>query len=98
MSLRNFARAQAAYDNAEPPDWDGSDVQQVECKETVSTVVTNILGFDEDVDEECTFTGKVDVYYAGDMQTWDCPECGATHEDEVDGPDPDDQRDAMLDR
>jgi hypothetical protein len=42
-----FARAQRAYDNAEPPDWDGEGVEYKECDAVIQRVVTNALGADE---------------------------------------------------
>lgn len=75
----NFMRAQRAYDNMEPPDWDGEGVEYKECDEDVD--------FPEDAPEDaeqptCTFAGKVDVNYAGWTAHWTCPTCGAEHEDD----------------
>jgi hypothetical protein len=78
-----FARAQRAYDNMMPPDWDGEGVESKDCDAVTQRVVTNALGADEDIDEECTFSDKVDVNYADDKAYWTCPECGTEHVDDA---------------
>lgn len=72
----NFARAQRAYDNAEPADWDGEGTEHKQCDGTIEAVV------DTEEDAECSFAGNVDVYYVGFTAHWTCPECGTEHEDD----------------
>lgn len=49
-----------------------------------------------DEDGVCMYEGPVEVEHVGDIDFWECPNCGAEHEDEADGPDPDEQRDRMM--
>jgi hypothetical protein len=86
----NFMRAQLAYDNAEPPDWDAEGTEHKGCEEE--------MDFPEDAPEDadqpfCTFAGDVDVYYAGWTAVWTCPECGAKHEDDCEPEAPERDRD-----
>lgn len=76
MSRDGFAAAQRAYENAEPPDWAGVSTEARDCEEVTTRTVTNSLGFEEDVDEECDFSGKVDVYYTKTTEQFTCPKCG----------------------
>lgn len=85
----SFARAQFAYDNMEPPDWDGDGVEYQTCNAEIEPA--------EDAPEDaeptvCTFAAKVDVNYAGHTAYWTCPECGTEHEDEIEEPDDDRDR------
>lgn len=75
----SFARAQRAYDAMEPPDWDGVDVLERECDAKVEGVVFDGRGEEVDIEVECDFAGKVDVYYAQTEEHWDCPKCKTEH-------------------
>lgn len=49
------------------------------------------------VERECYWSGEVEVEVEGDTAYWDCPRCGQSNEYELDdGPDPDEQRDRMM--
>ena len=41
--------------------------------------------------DECPFEGRVDIQWGGGYEHWECPLCGAEHEDEIDMT-PDDPR------
>ena len=84
MFGNGFAAAQRAHDNAEPPDWDGEGTEVKECREEVAFPADAPDDAEQPV---CDFTGKVDVYYAGNTATWTCPKCKAEHEDD-DTPEP----------
>jgi hypothetical protein len=53
---------------------------------------------DNDEAVQCEFSGDVDVQIWSGSMTWTCPRCGKEHDDEFEdeGPDPDDERDRML--
>lgn len=96
----SFARAQQAYDNAEPPGFDWEGVMKRECGVEHEREITNVLGFTEDVTSLCAFDGEVDVQAEGGVLYWTCPECGYDHTQDA-APefeeDPDDARDRWLD-
>lgn len=49
------------------------------------------------VETECGFGGDVEVEVEGNTAYWECPRCGQDNEYELDdGPDPDEQRDRMM--
>lgn len=55
----------------------------------------------EETDLECSFEGKVDVAVGGDTAYWTCPVCGEDHEEDARDlfeRDPDDEREARLER
>lgn len=77
-----FARAQREYDAQEPPDWDGVWSEGRECGASVPFISEE----QEDKEEICEWSGKVDVYYAGNTCCWTCPACSTEHEEELEEP------------
>ena len=71
MYRTGFDRAQAAWDNMEPPSAEEF-IQYMEC------------GAESGVDGEiCEFSGKVTVGVLRGLEMWDCPICENEHEEYI---------------